>query len=262
MHNLSVSVIAKDETPFLEEWVSFHRAVGVDHFYIYDNGSAIPIKDTLTKYIQKHIVTVINFPGRSMQMPSFNHCLQHFGAENKWIGYWDIDEFLVPMKEDNIQNVLKDFENYGGLNVNWRCFGSNGHIKRPEGLVIENYTMATPDDFVVNLHTKAIVQPKYTVSASGDPHHFRFKPGYNAVSEKMEIVPNAFSKSFSTQTIQLNHYVNRSLEDFKEKRARGRSDCADHPSRSFEDFHGLDSASTVEDKSAARFADKVKSLIL
>lgn len=262
MYYLAISAIVKNEDPFLEEWVSYHNLIGVDHIFLYDNDNNIPLKHTLKKYIDKGLVTVTEFPGKSRQMPSFNHCLQNFGAQCNWISFIDADEFLVPMKEDNIQNILKNFENYGGLNVNWRCFGSNGHIKRPEGLVIENYTMATPDDFVVNLHTKAIVQPKYTVSASGDPHHFRFKPGYNAVSEKMEIVPNAFSKSFSAQTIQLNHYVNRSLEDFKEKRARGRSDCADHPSRSFEDFHGLDAVSTVEDKSATRFADKTRSLII
>ena len=49
MDNLSICAIAKDELD-LEEWVIYHHIVGVNHFYIYDNESKIPIKNILKKY--------------------------------------------------------------------------------------------------------------------------------------------------------------------------------------------------------------------
>ena len=35
-----VGAILKDEDAFVEEWVAYHRILGVDHFYLYDNDPA------------------------------------------------------------------------------------------------------------------------------------------------------------------------------------------------------------------------------
>ena len=112
--------------------------------------------------------------------------------------------------------------------------------------------MATPDDYIENLHTKATVQPRYVMGAGSNPHHFLFKPGYNAVSEKFEVVPNAWTKSFSSQMAQLNHYANKSLEDFKFKISRGRSDGAHLAPRDLVSFEEYDRNCTVEDKKILR----------
>jgi len=36
---LSICAIFKDEAPYLPEWIEFHRLVGVERFFLYDNGS-------------------------------------------------------------------------------------------------------------------------------------------------------------------------------------------------------------------------------
>ena len=35
---LSLCAIMKDESPYIREWLLFHLEVGVEHFYLYDNG--------------------------------------------------------------------------------------------------------------------------------------------------------------------------------------------------------------------------------
>jgi hypothetical protein len=35
---VGIVAIAKNEARFLLEWVAFHRAVGIRHFFIVDNG--------------------------------------------------------------------------------------------------------------------------------------------------------------------------------------------------------------------------------
>ena len=36
---LSVCAIYRNEAPYLAEWIEFHRLVGAERFFLYDNGS-------------------------------------------------------------------------------------------------------------------------------------------------------------------------------------------------------------------------------
>lgn len=258
---LSICAIARDEDLYLDEWINFHRAVGVEHFYIFDNESSIPIKDTLSKYVSDGLVTVINYPGKSMQMCAYTHCLNVYGKLSKWIAFIDCDEFLIPKQKDTVPEILCDYEPYGGFNVSWRIFGSNGHKSKPEGLMINNYTMAIPNDHYENTHTKAIVQPEKTLRAGSNPHHCVFKPGYYSVSEDFKVVPNAWSPHCSDK-LQLNHYFTKSFDEFKTKITRPRADAAHMTGRVLEDFYKFDDICTEKDECALRFVENTKNLLL
>lgn len=263
MYRLSICAIAKNEHFSLEEWVNYHRAVGVEHFYIYDNDSEIPVHQTLVKYVDAGLVTVVDFPGLSRQMPSYNDCLSRFGKDNQWIAFIDCDEFLVPKEGGEVPEILnKYFYNYGSLQVNWVIFSSNGHEMRPPGLVIENYTKATTSAHVDNLHTKAIVQPSRVRAAGSNPHHFVMKPGFYAVGEDFEGVPNAWSKTHRVSKLQLNHYTNKSREDFLMKISKGRADASHLPVANLNNFNKVEQAVLVEDTAILRFVEKTKALYL
>ena len=36
---LAASTICRDDAEYLPEWIEFHRLVGVERFFLYDNGS-------------------------------------------------------------------------------------------------------------------------------------------------------------------------------------------------------------------------------
>ena len=47
-HEIAIVAIAKNEGPYLREWIEYHRLVGIKRFYLYDNESeaeegAIPL---------------------------------------------------------------------------------------------------------------------------------------------------------------------------------------------------------------------------
>lgn len=44
-------------------------------------------------------------------------------------GMWDSDEMLVTLN-GTLESVLRRYEAYGAVVVNWRMFGSSGHMKR------------------------------------------------------------------------------------------------------------------------------------
>ena len=40
MLKIAVCAIFKDEAPYLLEWLAFHKMIGVDLFFLYDNDSS------------------------------------------------------------------------------------------------------------------------------------------------------------------------------------------------------------------------------
>jgi hypothetical protein len=263
LNKLAISAIAKDEHLGLREWVAYHRVVGVEHFYIYDNDSKIPVAQTLAKEIAAGHVTCIQYPGLSRQMPSYSDCLAYYGKNNEWIAFIDCDEFLVP-KQTNTVTELLDYWNFpyvGSLQVNWILFGSSGHLIPPNGLVIENYTLSTGKDWKGNLHTKAIVKPEFTLRAGSNPHYFIHKPGYFAVGEDSQKIVNAFSTTHCNTWIQINHYTTKSLKEFEAKVLKGRADAHHIPGTNMEAFHKLNAACLYQDTSIQRFIEPTKRLL-
>lgn len=67
MKYCALCCIAKDEDLFLKEWIAYHALIGVEHFYIYDNVSSIPIADLLGDWNRSSGITIIRNPGRSIK---------------------------------------------------------------------------------------------------------------------------------------------------------------------------------------------------
>ncbi|MDE5835564.1 MAG: glycosyltransferase family 2 protein, partial [Paramuribaculum sp.] len=47
---LAVCAIAKNEGPYFKEWIDWHLSMGVEKFYIYDNGSDDNTAEVLKPY--------------------------------------------------------------------------------------------------------------------------------------------------------------------------------------------------------------------
>lgn len=65
-NKLSFVAIVKNEAPYIIEWIEFHKLVGVDKFYIYDNESSDNLKELLQPYIKSGIVVYHSSPGKRM----------------------------------------------------------------------------------------------------------------------------------------------------------------------------------------------------
>lgn len=256
-HEVSVCCIIKDENEYLEEWISYHLRIGVEHFYLYDNGSAIPILDTVRQLNLEKWVTVIEFPGISRQMAAYKDALWKFGKDSKWMAFIDTDEFIV-IKTPNPKIVpfLKHHQAYGGLGINWAMFGSNGHLLKSSAPQSQKFTRRAQSGFHLNEHIKTIVQPKY-VRTVRDPHSFKYPLGKFCVNENFEKITGPHSP-VSAEKIQLNHYYCRSREEFEIKIRRGRSDNVDI-TRSMAEFDYADKHSNeVEDSTMGSIISRLK----
>lgn len=131
-YNVSVCAIFKDEAKYLREWIEFHKIVGIEHFYLYNNFSTDDYLSVLTPYIDSGLVTLIDWPVMQGQMSAYRNCVERFQNETQWIGFIDIDEFVCPNSFDKIGDFLEQFKKRPIVIIYWRYFGSSGILERDE----------------------------------------------------------------------------------------------------------------------------------
>ena len=220
---VSIAAIVKNESRYIREWIEFHRIMGVEHFFIYDNGSTDNLRELLEPYIKNKLVTYHSCPGKCLQFPVYNDAAVRYAGCTRWLAFIDADEFIV-VHGQKIAEFLKDFEDCSAVGVNWIMFDSDGKEKMPQGgFVISNFFRTLQDiDHPCNLHIKTIVDPRQ-VKYISNPHYIRLKGG-RYVDENGNEIRSAFTRKNSTKRIQINHYYSKSVEEYMEKIARG---CAD-----------------------------------
>src|ERR1043166_6932935 len=90
---LAACLIFKNEAVYLKEWLDFHRLVGVEKFFLYNNASEDNYKTVLQPYIEKGIVALHDFPMAppNAQTEAYNLCLKTHRRHARWIAFIDID---------------------------------------------------------------------------------------------------------------------------------------------------------------------------
>lgn len=177
-YKLVVGAQFKNEAPWLKEWIEFHRLIGVEHFYLYNNDSSDNFEEVLKPYIEAGIVDLIPWhshsspwidPGKEdprwvgFQLTAYKDCMQRTLGKAKWVAIIDIDEFLVPTEGiDSFQALLDGTtDRVGSLVFYWRCFGTSEIWDVPKGtLMVEKLVRRSEDDFPSNQIVKSIHRPE------------------------------------------------------------------------------------------------------
>lgn len=203
---IALCIIIKNESDYIKEWIDYQRIIGVEKFYIYDNESNDNTKEILEPYI-------------------------------KWIGFIDIDEFIVPIYKNSLKEILKEYEQYGGVGINWCVYGSSNRKDKPNGLVIKNFKYRAKDDFVANIHIKTIANPRY-IKRFKNPHQILCKYSKKIVSPNFQILNNFYNNEIDYSKIRINHYYTKSKEEFLIKIKKGKAD--DKSEKKLSDFEAHD----------------------
>ena len=219
---LAFVLIAKNEATYIKEWLDFHIKQGVSRFIIYDNESTDNFCEVLRPYIDAGIVLYETIKGKCRQNDAYNMALDKYGESFKYMGFVDADEFVfvrnitggggVGSLYSFVDEFMTAHPNAGGLAINWCMFGSNGHKKRPAGGVLENFTRRAEDNFSCNRHVKTICDPTKTLS--GTNHNPVYYKDFYSLNENGDIVYSAFSEEVSFSKVRINHYFDKSREEF------------------------------------------------
>ena len=218
MPYLAACAIYLNEAPYLQEWIEFHRLVGVEKFYLYDHLSTDDHEVVLKPYVDEGIVTVKEWPDEPGQPSAYRDCVEAHRDEARWIAFIDLDEFLFSPTLQPLPEMLAPYEQWPGVVANWAMFGPSEHETKPDGLVIENYRSRGADDHALNHMVKSIVNPQRAVRVCGgvNSHCFDYKDGF-AVDEQFRLLdktPRSKTESVSYERLRINHYYMKSREQW------------------------------------------------
>jgi hypothetical protein len=228
---ISICTVIRNEGRYLLEWIAYHRAIGIRDIFIYDNESSDHTPQLLSKLQKKGYLRYMRWetpPDRSPQLSAFEHYIRVNQSDCGFVALIDLDEFI--MLPECCRNINEYFmkqdlfrEQIGAIAVNQRVFGSSGEINyRPE-YVIERFHMTADRDYVENCWFKSFSRPSL-VSGVPNPHYVRLKAGsyVNAIGEDLDADLIATGKvSAICDGLRINHYIIKSLEEFRAKQQRG-----------------------------------------
>ncbi len=257
----SVVCCSKNEGQDILEWVSWYKLQGAEKVYLYD-ALTDDTHGTLQKYIQGGYVEFIPWTIYPAQYPAYKDALSRF--KDTALAFVDADELIVPL-DGTVSDILDSIvtHNVSGVAIGWEIFGNNGHTKRPEGLMIENYTRKIDYSLEHETMTKCIVIPERMSGDVSDPHWFSSKPGFHLVREDGSVIRwgqhhHRGSLPFPKSRIRLNHYFTKSFDDFcKKVERRG----PDGHTRLMKDFDCNEVANAVPDTFVLKWAHKLKEII-
>ena len=222
---LSLVAMFQNEARFLKEWIEFYRLLGVERFYLYNNLSTDGFREVLEPYIKDGLVVLRHVNGRAkgpgdldrMLTGSYNEVVKELKDTSEWLIVGDTDEFLFPVQANNLPEVLKDYDDYAALSVNWVIFQDSNveRIKKGQLMIEEILKFVSNKD----LHVKTIVKPRYVKSVVST-HFPDLIEGYTQVNENKEPFCGPFLPEASHKVLKINHYYQRDLEFYKNQKLR------------------------------------------
>ena len=213
----------RNEANYLKEWIEYHSMLGVDHFLLYNDRSEDHWAQVLEPYISSHLVEVIDHhapPGSAIfpvwQTSAYQDGLRRSKGNTKWLAFIDVDEFILPKKNETILECLNQFfSSASGVYICWRNFGTGGvYITLGEPILLRLTTSSHPSHSR-NAAGKSIVKvDEVVIDQVWSPHHLVLREGaqyYNGSG-----LPLYFKGSdlqvdheHTSEYIQINHYTMR-----------------------------------------------------
>jgi hypothetical protein len=234
---LAIGAIVRNEGPYLLEWIAFHRVLGVERFFVADNGSTDEGPEILAGLDALGLVRLLPFPGRpdgGPQLPAYAAILRRHGGEADWIAFIDADEFLLPAAGlASLPALLAGpcaDPLVGAVAVNWALYGSAGLLRTAPAPVIERFDRRAEQGRLANHHFKSVVRTAAGPAVGETPHAFRLLAPYRMVhADGSPVRPHplglsGLSAGVVWEPLRLNHYAVKSREEFlTRKLPRGRA---------------------------------------
>jgi hypothetical protein len=219
--DVCIVAILRDENRFLHEWLAYHRLLGVDHFFLYDDDPDLPVRDFVKAHAE--YVTVIDWfgksttlPGRSQQTKAYTDSLSRITSGYRWVAFIDVDEFIVLGKHKSLKTFLREFGPFGAVSLHWHLFGHNGYYDDPPGLVTASLTrrMREPGRM-----TKTISKTE-AIAEITSAHFCYLKEGYWRVDANKKPFRDSLYPG-KTRVARVNHYHCRSFRTHIKRVQRG-----------------------------------------
>jgi hypothetical protein len=223
MESITVVAILKHEEAFVEEWIAYHRLIGVDYFLLYDNDPRQPLKKLLEPYNSYVSVSpwlVDRVPGNAdIQIRAYLNAIGQ--VQTKWVAFIDGDEFIRLEKHNRLSDFLVTVSSCGAVVLPWYVYGHCGFYSPPPGLITSSLIRRKAS--LKAGRFKSITQVS-AVSGIASTHSCDLRPGY----QMLDSIGNQFRVTDTPShggNAYINHYICRSFETWMNRVERGATNC-------------------------------------
>ena len=233
-----ILTVIKNEHEYLDEWIKYHLDLGINHIFIFEDIDSDSHKNITEKYGDKVSLDSIEIvlddiskknafdfklnKKRSPQEIYFPNALKWIqnNYNYDWCFVIDNDEFIT-LQNNTLEEILALYKDYDAFVLQWKIYGSNGHISKPDysnkGL-IGTYTEESkyPGHYVLEWTTKTCYNLKTFSQSFFKNNH---QPTDICKWCKTDFIPNRAKLVYDT--VYIRHYMTKSWQEYISKRKRG-----------------------------------------
>ena len=215
---VAVCAIVRNENRYLREWIEWHKGLGVEKFFIYDNGHG---NDENPRDVIGDDSQVVIFDWRdrdgNTQCEAYDECYREHGSEFAWMGFIDIDEFVRgEMALPDVLNTLQA----DVVAFSWRMMTDNGLVHYDDRPVQERFTQPAEDLKPETQFVKSFVRSGIEgLSFDKDPH-MPHHPALEVVNPDGGKAPQCSVGTGSREVAWIDHHFTKTAEEFAQKVSR------------------------------------------
>lgn len=234
---------AKNEGPYIFEWVAHHLASGFTDIIIFQNDSD-DYTDQILKCLRKY--GIVNYKynkakkgahqvrayKRSSRLP------EYLAAD--WVMALDLDEFLnIKVGDNTLPSLMRAIPSADQIFINWVKFGHNGHKNIGEDLVVNRFTRTENTQRITQgfepfktlfrrsvFRRPGIHKPQNPIIPETE---IRTKNGSGLDSNEFETRNFQCTDPNLRNFAQVNHYIVRDVSSFVIKAYKGSAHQANRP---------------------------------
>lgn len=144
---------AKNEGPFLIEWIAHHLSIGFDKIFVATNDctdGSDKILQRLQAVMPEAVFWIDNqIPHENMtfQRSAVRRCLDHTAQHDiDWCLHIDADEFLnIQTENKTVSDFIEPFQERDAVMISWKLFGNDGQNHWDGGSILDTF-FACQDD--------------------------------------------------------------------------------------------------------------------
>lgn len=227
--NVCIFTVVKDEQEYLNDFLSYHTALGIDifvfedvfsksHKYITDNYTNVYLHSVKELYSEEEIPQLIE--DRKNKKPPqtdyINRGLRFIHSLNKYDWCWliDCDEYIT--SSEPFRDVLRRFYDRDAVLVYWKNFGCSGRLYKPlyDKPIWDMY--AQPCGYELYSDYKYFKITKFCVNMN------RWRPDMkyfiHSANVKYIKVDGTYKRTeIVYEPLYLRHYITKSAEEYLHK---------------------------------------------
>ncbi|MFV0410534.1 MAG: glycosyltransferase family 2 protein [Paracoccus sp. (in: a-proteobacteria)] len=278
---VTIVTMAKDEGPYVLEWVAHHHVLGFTDIVAYTNDCTDGTDEMFDALASVGLVTRLDNPNWREKPPQSRALhwaeINPFIMGSEWLLVMDLDEFVsIKIGDHKVDTLIDEIlhRQATGMCLTWRFFGSNGAYAFEDGYVTERLTSAAPDGFSKGYGIKtlfkadphmslAIHRPylkmRFVRTPEGEAYSVDWLNGSGDMLDGKVLSWRLNGKKAGYDIAQMSHYGVKSREEYMLRRLRG--DVLDNHSKYDPEYFGVFDRNEIEDRSALALANERDALI-